>query len=266
MTTELEGDLAALAATLQRSSVAVRSARGSGSGSGVIWTAGGTVVTNAHVAQTANVDVELPDGRRVAGRVERRDERRDLASIRVDAADLAPPPLRDPSDLRAGELVVAFGHPLGVPNVLSTGIVYAAHRPGGDRFVRSDVKLAPGNSGGALADAAGRVIGINSMIAGDMALSIPIDEVRRFMGEAQERPRLGVRLAPADVRGRRDAFAILAVEPGSAAERAGLLPGDVIFTRRPAHLRFEPSVNLLRGGTSVTVPLPPLHNEAAAAA
>ena len=265
MTTELEADLAALAETLRASSVTVRSAGGAGSGSGVVWSTGGAIVTNAHVARTAAVEIETADGRRLRGTVERRDERLDLASIRVAANDLTPARFRDARELRVGEMVVAFGHPLGVRNVLSTGIVYAP--PGsGNGFVQADVKLAPGNSGGALADVGGRVIGINRMVAGALALAIPAGDVRRFMGEAAPVRRLGVRLARVALGDRRSAYAVVATEPDSAAEHSGIIVGDIIITRDIDGLGAARSLDVLRGGTPVQVAIHRAQSETAAAA
>jgi serine protease Do len=263
MMTELERDLSALAATLRASTVAVQAGH-AGSGSGVIWSADGTIVTNAHVARTASVEIELADGRRLPGTVERRDERRDLARVRIAAGGLTPAQYRDPDDLRVGEFVAAFGHPLGVRDVLSTGIVFARHRSGEDRFVTADVKLAPGNSGGALADAAGRVVGINSMVAGGLALAIPADDVARFMADAAS-PRLGVRLAPVRVAGR-DAFAVLATEPHGSAERSGIIPGDVILAPSLGRLGSARSLTILRGGAALGVAIVRADEGTAAAA
>jgi len=265
MTTELERDLAALAATLRAATVAVHSRHGSGSGSGVVWSADGVIVTNAHVARTARVEIDLADGRRVPGTVERRDERRDLARVRVAEGGLTPARYRDPGELRVGEFVAAFGHPLGVRDVLSTGIIYAPHRPGGDRFVCADVKLAPGNSGGALADAAGRVVGINSMVAGGLALAVPAGDVRYFMDGARAPARLGVRLAAVRIAGR-EAFAVLATEPQSAAERSGIIAGDVILAPGLAGLGAARRVDILRGGNALSIAIAGRSEEPAAAA
>ena len=266
MMTDLQRDLEALAEHLRAATVAVRSHNGGGSGSGVVWSADGTVITNAHVAMTRTVEVEFADGQRLAGTVERRDEQRDLASIRVAARDLHAPDYRDPRDLRVGEFLVAFGHPLGVPNVLTTGIAFGPHRSSEDRFVRADLRLAPGNSGGALADARGRVVGINSMIAGGLALAIPSDDVRRFMGETVPVQRLGVQLAAVPARGRRRAYAVLAVEPGSAAERSGLIPGDIVLTRSIGALATATSVEIVRGGVALRIAVDRHDGEIAAAA
>jgi serine protease Do len=265
MTTEVERDLLALAQTLRASTVAVHAERGSGSGSGVVWSASGAIVTNAHVARSARVEVELASGERLRGTVERRDERRDLARIRIAADGLTPARFADPSALRVGEFVAAFGHPLGVRDVLSTGIVFSRHRPGGDRFVVADVKLAPGNSGGALADAAGSVVGLNSMVADGLALAVPADVVARFMGGEVAPARLGVRLAAVRVAGQA-AFAVLGTEPHSRAERAGLMPGDLILARSVDRLASAHAVDILRGGEALTVPILPADREPAAAA
>ena len=173
-------ELETLAQRLRAITVAVRVGR-SGAGTGVIWTGDGAVVTNAHVAARPFVEVVLEDGRRFTARVERRDPRRDLALVRIDAGVLPAAVRRDPATLRAGELLVALGNPLGVPNALSVGIAHAPVADGRHRFVQADLRLAPGNSGGPLADARGGVVGINSMVAGSLALAVPSDDVERFV-------------------------------------------------------------------------------------
>ena len=176
--------LAALAETLSASTVAVRVGR-HGAGSGVVWSADGAIVTNAHVAYQRVAEVELADGRRYSARLVRRDPRRDLALLRIDARDLTAARVRDPGTLRTGELLVAVGHPLGIPNALTMGIVHAPVGTRRHRFVQADLRLAPGNSGGPLADAAGNVVGINAMfVAGGLALAVPSDDVTRFVGAA----------------------------------------------------------------------------------
>jgi serine protease Do len=268
MLTELERDLGDLAARLRSSSVAVRSARGMGAGSGVVWPVPGTIVTNAHVAMTSIVEVEFADGRVVRGQVDRRDEHRDLARVRVEADGLTPAAYRDPGELRLGDFVAAFGNPLGIRDVLSTGIVFATHRTGRDRFVRADVKILPGNSGGALADAQGRVVGINSMVAGGLALAVPTSDVLRFLGEAGAAipVRLGVRLVPARLADGRTAHAVIAVEPGSVAEQSGIIIGDLLVTRDLAGIAAATTLHILRGGVPIRVPVARSQREAAAAA
>jgi serine protease Do len=186
MLPEVERELEALAERVRASTVAVRVGR-HGAGSGVIWASDGAIVTNAHVASRPYAEVVLSDGRRFTAHVERRDPRHDLALLRIDARMLPAAHVRDPRDLRPGELLIAVGHPLGIPNALSMGIAHAAHGAG-SRFVVADLRLAPGNSGGPLADAQGRVVGINSMVAGGgLALAVPSDEVMRFVRVASAR-------------------------------------------------------------------------------
>jgi serine protease Do len=251
----IERDLEALADTLRASTVAVRLGR-EGAGSGVIWASDGTIVTNAHVASRSHAEVVLSDGRHFEARVERRDARRDLALLRIDAGGLTAAATRDPGDLRVGEMLVAVGHPLGVPNALSMGIAHApvGNRPG--RFVQADLRLAPGNSGGPLADARGRVVGVNSMVVRGLALAVPSDDVHRFAGAVEAPSRLGVRLAPARLRDGRDVLVIVALEPHGRAQRAGLLVGDVLLARDARRLRFASALDVVRGGVRITVPVP----------
>jgi S1-C subfamily serine protease len=92
----------------------------------------------------------------------------------------------DSDALRVGAVVVALGHPLGLRRTLTAGVVHALApaSPGGRRWIHADLRLAPGNSGGPLADTAGDIVGINTMIVGGLALAIPINEVRRFVASA----------------------------------------------------------------------------------
>jgi serine protease Do len=251
---EIERDLEALAERLRTSTVAVRLGRG-GAGSGVIWASDGAIVTNAHVASRSVAEVVLSDGRSFRAQVERRDERRDLALLRIDAAGLPAAVPRDARDVRVGEVLVAVGHPLGIPNALTMGIAHAAVTAG-SRFVQADLMLAPGNSGGPLADVHGRVVGINSMVVGALALAVPSGDVQRFVGDIATPSLLGVQLAPARLRDGRDVLAIMAVEPGSRAARAGLIAGDIVLARDVDRLRFASALNVLRGGVAIVVPIP----------
>jgi serine protease Do len=260
----LIADLESLAERLRASTVAVRAGYG-GAGSGVIWSSDGAIVTNAHVVMRSAAEVMLADGRRVEARVERRDAGRDLALLRVTASGLPAVTVRDPAELRVGEVVVAVGHPFGVPNALSLGIVHAPVGGGERRFVQADLRLAPGNSGGPLADAAGCVVGINSMVARGLALAVPADDVQRFLDAVPEPERLGVLLAPARLRDGTDALVVVAIEPGSRAETAGLRVGDVLLTRDAARLRFASALEVLRGGAGIVVPIPAQHGTGRAA-
>src|SRR5579883_1069993 len=215
--------LAQVAEALRRSTVQVRG-RGPGSGAGVIWSADGVIVTNAHVARGREAEVELWDGRRFTAQVIARDARRDLARLQIKTQNLEPAKPGDSSRVKPGELVAAIGHPLGFIGALTTGIVHAVGpvRGVGPRpWVQADIQLAPGNSGGPLANAQGEVIGLNTMIAGGLALAIPSNVVQSFLKTGTATPRLGVSVRP--VRMERDGrlgLMVLEVTPGSAADRA----------------------------------------------
>jgi serine protease Do len=179
MTTDLDGALAEVAERVRASTVRVVDARGSGSGSGIVWPGNGLVITNAHVLRGRFALVETGDGRRLRAAVVRRDPHRDLAALQIEEETaLEPVTVRDAAELRPGELVLAVGNPLGLIGALSTGLVQRCNT----RWVVADVRLAPGNSGGPLADAAGRVVGVNSMIARGLALAIPSEAVEVFLG------------------------------------------------------------------------------------
>jgi serine protease Do len=211
---------------LRRSTVHIRSAsrRGQSAGSGVIWDTDGTVITNAHVAAKGEHSVELWDGRTVPAELKDRDDQRDLAKLKLPTASAAAASLRE-SPVQPGELVVAVGNPLGFTGALTTGVVHAVGAVPGlgrRRWVQAAIRLAPGNSGGPLADADGRLIGINTMLVSGIALAIPIaivgDFVRNGIG-----PRLGVTVQPVSL-----GLLVLSVEKGSPAEYASLLIGDVL--------------------------------------
>jgi serine protease Do len=220
-----------VAERLRRSTVQVLTrGRGQGAGSGVIWSADGLIITNAHVARSPEAKVTLWDGISHQATVVNRDPRRDLASLRIQATDLPAATPGDSSALRVGELVIAIGNPLGFIGALTTGVVHSL--PNGGRWVAADVRLAPGNSGGPLADAQGRVIGINTMIAGGLALAAPSNAVAQFLqgGLSQENqgPTLGVTIQPVPLRNGALGFLLLKVDVGSAAEAASLMIGDLL--------------------------------------
>jgi serine protease Do len=175
-------DLEDLAARLRRITVEVMS-DGHGLGAGVVW-APEWIVTNAHVIRYPRVVVRFADGRRADGHVVAGDRTADLAVVRVPDVGVAAATPTESGPLRVGSLIVAIGHPFGVRGALTTGIVHAIGpiAPGGRSWIQSDLRLAPGNSGGPLADARGRLIGLNAMLLGRLALAIPVSEVRRFAG------------------------------------------------------------------------------------
>jgi serine protease Do len=223
-----------VAEQLRRSTVLIE-AGDRGSGSGVIWGGDGLIVTNAHVARGSHARVELWDGRELTAGVTSRDPQLDLAALRISAYDLPQASSADSSKLRPGELVIAVGNPLGFLGALTTGVIHAVGPLGGTgsrTWVQANVRLAPGNSGGPLADVRGRVIGINTMIAGRLALAIPSNAVHQFLFGGPRAAWLGVTLDPVRVpRANAHAFGllILEVEPGSPAARASLLPGDILL-------------------------------------
>ena len=182
----LAEEMADLATTLRRSTVEVRDG-GRGAGSGIIWQDDGLIVTNAHVARADHATVLLSDGRAFDGVVTARDRRRDLATIAIDLRGATVPTatLGHPTDLRAGDLVVALGNPLGITGALAVGVVHTVEgRGGAPRWIRADIRLAPGNSGGPLADVRGRVIGVNTLIANGLGVAVPITTVHRFLDDA----------------------------------------------------------------------------------
>lgn len=264
MTTELDAELANLAARLRAVTVRVIDEHGRGAGSGVVWDRDGRIVTNAHVVRGRTAEVRFDDGRSAQATVVRRDDARDLAELR-----LAPPSsmlvaqTRESRSLVVGELVAAVGNPLGLVGALTTGLVARCNA----RWVIADVRLEPGNSGGPLADTAGRVVGINSMVAGGRGFAVPSDAVAVFLGARPAR-RLGIAVARgvAVMSGRRTAVLVVtAVESESLAEQAGLTIGDAIVAaeRTPigdvsdvaATLGAARALEILRGGRRTTIDL-----------
>jgi serine protease Do len=232
-----------VAEKLRRSTVVIH-AGARGSGSGVIWSSDGQIVTNAHVARGTRARVEIWDGREFEATVASRDPRRDLAVLRIDSANLpANLPFAvaaDSSQVRPGELAIAIGNPLGFVGALTTGVIHAVGPLPGlgpQPWVQASVRLAPGNSGGPLADARGRVIGINTMVARGLALAIPSNVVRDFLAAGSSDAWLGVTVHPVQIprskiagsAARTFGLVLLEVEPGSPASAASLLPGDILL-------------------------------------
>ena len=232
----------------QQSVVQVR-ARGRGVGAGVIWDKEGLVLTNHHVVagrrRGAKAAVVLRDGREFGAEVVKRGRDLDLALLRVEdgPGDLPAAPLGDSDALRVGQLAYAIGHPWGRLGAVTAGVVSGLGIAGGPRgrarYIQSDVSLAPGNSGGPLLNARGEVVGINAMIFGRLALSIPSNAASAWLaGAHQQRPRLGVRILPVEIpaslRGvdpeiPEAGLVVAAVGAGGPAGRAGLLVGDVLL-------------------------------------
>ena len=237
--------LGEVAERVRRSTVLVQPG-GKGAGSGVVWSADGLVVTNAHVLRGSHVEVGLWDGREFPAEVTARDERRDLAALRINASELHVAEIGNSAKLRAGELAIAVGNPLGFLGALTTGVVHTIgpfNGLGARHWVQADVRLAPGNSGGPLADTQGRVIGINTMVAGRLALAIPSNDVMHFLtcesggGETL----LGVTVTPVRLprgNGRLFGLVVLGIASGSPAENASLLLGDILLGTGEAAFEF----------------------------
>jgi S1-C subfamily serine protease len=232
-------------------SLQVRGPRGAGSGSASVLTADGFLLTSAHVVDGADQALAaFADGSEGAADVIGRDALSDLAVLR--ARGEVPPPLvlGDASQLRVGQLVVALGNPLGLAGSVTAGIVSALGRSlptrAGrvvDEVIQTDAALNPGNSGGVLADSAGRMVGVNTAVAGiGLGLAVPInDTTRQIITTLMTRGRvrrawLGIAgnqtaLPPALAQktGRRTGLGVSAVVAGSPAADAGLRQGDIVL-------------------------------------
>ena len=224
-----------------------------GMGSGFIISNDGVILTNAHVVDGASeVTVKLTDKREFKAKVIGADRQSDIAVLKIDARDLPTVKLGNPADSRVGDWVLAIGSPFGFENSATSGIVSAKARtlPDGGAyvpFIQTDVAVNPGNSGGPLFNLKGEVIGINSQIYSQtggyqgLSFAIPIDVAINVKDQLQQhgkvtRGRMGVTIqtvnqALADSFGlKKPAGALVSsVEKGSPAEKAGLLPGDVIL-------------------------------------
>ncbi|HYS15970.1 MAG TPA: trypsin-like peptidase domain-containing protein [Candidatus Binatia bacterium] len=177
-------DITGLAEHLRRVTVEVTDA-GELLGSGVLWPPG-CVVTNAHVVRRPQVTLRLIDGRSLEGHLVARDADADLALLSVPGTGIPAATLAGPDEVRIGSFVVAVGHPLGVRGALTAGIVCAIGPivPGGRSWIQADLRLAPGNSGGPLADAGGYLVGLNARAAGPLALAVPTGQLTRFVRAA----------------------------------------------------------------------------------
>jgi S1-C subfamily serine protease len=244
-------ELAAVVAQVTRSVVRVE-ARHRIAGSGVIWTAEGTIVTADHVIEREeNIRVVL-DSSVYDAELAGRDPTTDLAVLKIKATNLTPAQVMDSKTLKQGNLVFAVGRPWGDEAIVSGGIVSALGKFGrvngwGSQFqdglIHSDVTLYPGFSGGPLADASGRVVGINSSVLGrDLSLAIPSETVARIAEQLLTNGRIkrgylgiGVQKIPLQPSltqklglPQETGLMILQVEPDTNAEKAGLLPGDIL--------------------------------------
>jgi S1-C subfamily serine protease len=232
-------------------SLQVRGPRGAGSGSASVLTADGFLLTSAHVVEGADQAVaSFADGSEATADVIGRDALSDLAVLRARGDVPAPLVLGDASLLRVGQLVVALGNPLGLAGSVTAGIVSGLGRSlptrAGrvvDEVIQTDAALNPGNSGGVLADSAGRMVGVNTAVAGiGLGLAVPInDSTRHIITTLMTRGRvrrawLGIAgnqtpLPPALAHktGRRMGLSVAGVVAGSPAADAGLRQGDIVL-------------------------------------
>ncbi len=227
----LGDDLARIVAALQQSLVVIQSRNGAGAG--LVW-APGLIATSNHVVPHDDPRISHVDGDDTTGRVVARDTTFDVAL--VEAKTGAAPPVavakREPAP---GELVLAVGHPWGQRGFVTAGVLLGAE-PGKDAhpgYLKADLRLAPGNSGGPLSNARGEVIGINGMIAGGLGVATATYRVQQLaaaLGEATTPGQLGIEVMPvAPAAGLVEAGLIVTqIDPEGAGWLAGLLPGDVI--------------------------------------
>ncbi len=188
---------AALADVLDAVSASVVQVRDEsrGVGAGTIWHSDGLIVTNAHVVHNHALKVALSDGRVLDAKLLARDELRDLAVLSVDAHDLPTIQLGSTRHLQPGQWVMALGHPWGVANAATSGILIGVenHLPelpvSQQAWVVADLHLRPGNSGGPLIDAEGRLIGVNTLMTGPgVGVAVSVDAVKEFLKQALGSP------------------------------------------------------------------------------
>jgi S1-C subfamily serine protease len=234
-----------------------------GGGSAFVLAPDGYLVTSAHVVERSAPDgvASFVDGREMTFAVVGADALSDLALLRAEGRDLVPAALGDAATLRVGQLVVAIGNPYGFAGSVTAGVVSALGRSlpvrsGStqrvvDNVIQTDAALNPGNSGGALVDGRGRVVGVNTAVAGvGLGLAVPIDATTRriisaLMADGRvRRAYLGIAggarpLPPRTVAqlGRDRAIEVVEILPGSPAAEAGLQPEDLLVEAAGVQLR-----------------------------
>ncbi|WP_456413267.1 DegQ family serine endoprotease [Thiolapillus sp.] len=250
-------------------------------GSGVIVDAKkGWVITNHHVVEGADeITVTLRDQRSFTAKLLGEDPAVDIALLQIDADDLSALPLEDSESLRVGDFVVAIGNPFGLGQTVTYGIVSALGRTGlgiegYEDFIQTDASINPGNSGGALVTTKGKLVGINTAIMGaggniGIGFAIPSTMVNAIVGQLArygevQRGQLGVvmqdmtqELAAAFGIEHRRGAVVTQVLPGSAADKAGLVSGDIIIGIDDKEVAdggaLRNAVGMLRAGSTVSL-------------
>lgn len=278
--------------------------REGGSGSGFVFDARGHILTNFHVVNGARgVVVDLIDGRSLAATLVGADPATDVAVLKIDATDITVLSLGDSAAAQVGDWVMAVGNPFGLSHTVSAGIISAKDRSGAEvalgdpdayyEFMQTDASINPGNSGGPLLDLHGRVIGINTAIRADansIGFAIPINMVRELLPRLEadgviERALIGVSTddvprekGPGVLAGPRGKGALVReVASGFPADRAGVVPGDIIVAiggrevEGPERLRWLASltpigkpvpITVLRGGEKLELAVTPIAKRA----
>ena len=223
-------------------------------GSGVIISPRGYILTNQHVVEAADeIEVALSDGKKLSAKVVGSDPETDLAVLHVDAQNLPPITLGQAAKLRVGDVVLAIGNPLGVGQTVTMGIISALHRTGlrintFENFIQTDAAINQGNSGGALIDTSGNLVGINTAILSQsggsigIGFAIPVSTAKQVMDQliatgSVTRGWVGVELqditpelAESFKYGSTAGVLVAGVQRGSPADRAGIKPGDIVLT------------------------------------
>jgi len=243
--------------------------RAFGLGSGVIISPRGYILTNQHVVEAADeIEVALADGKKFAAKVVGNDPETDLAVLKVDAQNLPAITLGQAENLRVGDVVLAIGNPLGVGQTVTMGIISALHRTGlsintFENFIQTDAAINQGNSGGALIDSSGNLVGINTAILSQtggsigIGFAIPVSTAKQVMEQLIEtgavtRGWVGVELQEitADLAdsfklGTTAGVLVAGVQRGSPADRAGIKPGDIVVAVDGKQVRDPDSMRTL---------------------